>query len=61
MRTNKPHWPSRTTLSADRRSTEHLISERALRNRLQDIAEKANEPEELVKAIDAAIKESRIT
>ena len=61
MRTSKPHWPSRSPMKSERTITEHLISERALRNRLQEVIEKAERPDQLMKDLDLAIRESRIT
>ena len=60
MRTSKPHWPTRSPLSDERPATEHLLSERALRDRLHEITEHAEDRERLLDALDAAIRESRI-
>jgi hypothetical protein len=61
MRTSKPHWPSRSPLKTQRTITEHLISERALRNRLEEVIERSEQPDQLMKDLDLAIRESRIT
>jgi hypothetical protein len=60
MRT-KPHWPTRSPLNDERPATEHLLSERALRERLQHITEDADNRERWRDALDAAIRESRIS
>ena len=60
MRTHKAHWPTRSPLQVERPSTEHLLSERALRERIEEISARAAEPQKLLEELDAAIRESRI-
>ena len=61
VRTQKPHWPTRSPLQADRPNTEHLLSERALRERIEELSARVEEPGELLAQLDAAIRESRIS
>ena len=60
MRNTKPHWPTRSTLRPERVATEHLISERALRERLKDVVAHAAQPEQLMAELNVAIEQSRI-
>ena len=46
-------------LQADRPNTEHLLSERALRERIEELSARVEEPGELLAQLDAAIRESR--
>jgi hypothetical protein len=61
MRNQKAHWPTRSPLQADRPSNEHLLSERALRERIEELSARVEEPRELLAQLDAAIRESRIS
>jgi hypothetical protein len=61
MRSQKPHWPTRSPLQSDRPNTEHLLSERALRERIEALSARVGEPTELLAQLDAAIRESRIS
>lgn len=61
MRHTKPHWPTRTTLKPDRPVAEHLISERALREKLKEVAAHVEKPDQLLAELDAAIRDSRIS
>jgi hypothetical protein len=61
MRTHKPYWPTRSPLQAERTSSEHLLSERALRERIDEIRTHIEEPQQFLEELDAAIRESRIS
>ena len=61
MTTRKAHWPTRSPFRADRPSTEHLISERTLRERINQITERYEDREELRAELDTAIRQSRIS
>ncbi len=61
MRTKKPHWPTRSPLQSEANSTEHLLSERALRERIDEISEHYEARQQLLTDLDAAIRESRIS
>ena len=59
MRHTKPHWPTRSTLRTER-TAEHLISERALRERLKEEVAHAEQPDQLMAELNTAIEQSRI-
>ena len=61
MRTRKPHWPSKSPLQVERPVAEHLLSERALRDRLREMNEGEFDREDWLLKMDEAIRESRIS
>lgn len=60
MTTRKAHWPTRSPFKPERPSTEHLISERILREKVNQITERYTDRAELRTELDAAIRQSRI-
>jgi hypothetical protein len=60
MRTQKTHWPTRSPFKPERPTTEHLLSERILRERLAQITDRIEEGEKLKEELDAAIRQSRV-
>ena len=62
MRTRNTHWPTRSPMQEQQRAaTEHLLSERALRERIEEISARAAEPAQFLEELDEAIRESRIS
>ncbi len=59
--TTRKHWPTRSPFKPERPTTEHLVSERTLRERITQITDRYEDREELRAELDAAIRQSRIS
>jgi hypothetical protein len=62
MRARKPHWPTRSPFKPETPETEHLLSERTLRERIPQITASLQDPdrERVRSEVESAIRHSRI-